>query len=57
MLKKVLEDESCAVFTRCYCHSLDLAANNYVNNFKVEAARDAESKVRIQGVRAQMNTF
>jgi len=23
------------VFTHCYCHSLNLAANDYVKNFKV----------------------
>ena len=131
--KRVLDEESRAVFTHCYCHSLNLAANDFVKNSKVmksslevtheitkliklsprrdnifrelkassdlkneinplsirllcptrwtvransllsilknystllstwevalEVARDTESKARIQGVSAQMNTF
>ncbi len=33
--KRVLKEEECAVFTHCYCHSLNLAANGYVKNSKV----------------------
>ncbi len=33
--KRVLEEEEHAVFTHCYCHSLNLTANDYVKNSKV----------------------
>ncbi len=33
--KRVLDEEERAVFTYCYCHSLNLAANDYIKNSKV----------------------
>ncbi len=33
--RRVLEEEERAVFTHCYCDSLNLAANDYVKNSKV----------------------